>query len=294
MYASMNRWLVSSSVMLFGSIRLMLGRNSSLDSVRQRLVHRQVDHRVGHHLAERPRPAGRQIRAGISSPAQHAPRDRRRGGSMPATRGARIAAETSSGARRRRESPRSADVDRVRVCERLLEATGRAALSLGTGAAARAASGESTVGASVKRRSSGSSSTAPACRVSSSSDRRPPPAGGCASCASSQQSSAMRRRCSADHRERDADAGPAGRAGRARSTAISSHAVPGRQTLQQAASHRRSAPDGRGRRRGVRDRRAGRQIGGHRLRRRGGDLAAVHAAIRPSSPRRVGVEAGSR
>ena len=27
----MNRWLVSSSVMLFGAIRLMLGRNSSAE-----------------------------------------------------------------------------------------------------------------------------------------------------------------------------------------------------------------------------------------------------------------------
>ena len=48
----MNFWLVSISVMLFGAIRLMLGRNSSIEIVLERLVHRQVDLRVGHHLAE--------------------------------------------------------------------------------------------------------------------------------------------------------------------------------------------------------------------------------------------------
>ena len=55
----MNFWLVSSSVMLLGAIRLRLGRNSSAEMVRQRLVHRQVDLRVGHDLdellAEQPR-----------------------------------------------------------------------------------------------------------------------------------------------------------------------------------------------------------------------------------------------
>ena len=52
MYASMNGWLVSSSVMVFGGIRLRLGSKQLVGQVAQRLVHRLVDARVGHDLAE--------------------------------------------------------------------------------------------------------------------------------------------------------------------------------------------------------------------------------------------------
>ncbi len=78
MYDSMNRWLVCSRVTLFGSIRLMLGRNSSADRSFSGSYIGQVDDRVGHRLDERRRGGVTRsslIRGGMKMPRDHPPRN---------------------------------------------------------------------------------------------------------------------------------------------------------------------------------------------------------------------------
>ena len=98
--------------MLFGAIRLMFGRNSSVEIVASGSYIGRSITRVGHHLAEARRRSRSTMHGGHRDAAQRAQRDRSRSGSIAADDRAASSAARSSGAGRR-----AAAAVRRRSCE---------------------------------------------------------------------------------------------------------------------------------------------------------------------------------
>ena len=208
----MNRWLVSSSVMLLGGIRLMLGRKSSRRDLLERLVHRHVDARVGHHLAEVVDAAGRR-----SSGASVTVLSPRRG---TVTRGFDAPRRRCWSAQPDRGSPSTGTCPGRRGWRRRAR-TSRAAPSLNRAAVALslAAGGRGRAGAGAGRARSRGSPAGWRPQLDSGRSRRSPVAG-----RSAWRAAASRRSASADQHEPARPVQPrAGRAEQAQRDAASRH-----------------------------------------------------------------------
>ena len=113
--------------MLFCGIRLRFGRNSSAEIAVERLVHRQVDHRVRHHLAERSATMAsamrggtddrRSIRRGHGHARRRAPCERRASPTAARSSAVRAASRRPAG---------RASTRRVGVAQRALNRTASA------------------------------------------------------------------------------------------------------------------------------------------------------------------------